>query len=154
MRLAGAERTVSTAPLVNRLGLLVWTARSERSIDAKRLAKSVRLTEREILDIERGDTLPDDALVRSLAWELGLDPDVLVRLRASDQKAQDELATPAAVPASNELPDVAGIWYVPAALGRPYTPVLKLAVAGRVAGIFGGDAAPVAFTRPPPKEKP
>lgn len=143
---------VSTAPLVNRLGLLVWTARSERSIDAKRLAKRVRLTEREIFAIERGDTLPDDALVRTIAWELGLDPDVLIRLRASDKKAQDEHAAPP-VP-SSELPDVAGIWYVPAVLGRPYTPVIKLAVAGRVAGIFGGDAAPAAFTRPPPKEKP
>ncbi len=69
---------------IARVGLLLWTARSERgwsSVDGARVGK---LPERELLAIERGDVIPEEGLVRRLAMAFGLDPDKLLVLRAND----------------------------------------------------------------------
>ena len=65
---------VAPAPLANRAPLTQLQAlRAAKGLSAEALARSVGISPHYLAMIESGERQPDAAILRSLAWELGLE---------------------------------------------------------------------------------
>ncbi|QNH00163.1 helix-turn-helix domain-containing protein [Pseudomonas sediminis] len=71
---AAVARSPSPAPSANRAPLAqLQTLREAKGLSAEALARSVGISPHYLAMIESGERQPDAAILRSLAWELGLE---------------------------------------------------------------------------------
>lgn len=64
----------------------VATLRRERDISLRKLAKQIGRSAQFVLNVERGQTVPDDRIAEKLAVALGADPKVWCRLAAASRE--------------------------------------------------------------------